>query len=140
MRADEFITEGGPPRGKMDKDHENATGTGGSVIARDVGGYDRVYHMNRLAMAMAMSDGKSTKAVKMDVASPVEKFNSYHPYTDEEHNMIQSALKTIPSEHHKMAKRGKSSEPDDTNKTSPVMGFAGYGEKKSQKAGPVKKK
>jgi hypothetical protein len=133
MRASEFITEGGPPRGKMNKEHENATGSGGSTIARDVGGYDRVYHMNRLAMAMAMSDGKSTKAVKMDAASPVEKFNSYHPYTDEEHNMIQSALKTIPSEHYKMAKRGKSKEPDDTHKTSPMMGFAGYGTKSKKK-------
>jgi hypothetical protein len=133
MRANEFITEGGPARSKMNKDHENATGTGGSVIARDQGGYDRTYHQNRLSMAMAMSDGKSSKAVKMNAASPVEKFNSYHPYTDEEHNMIQSALKTIPSEHHKMAKRGKSSEPDDTHKTSPMMGFAGYGVKSKKK-------
>jgi hypothetical protein len=133
MRANEFITEGGPKRSKMHKDHENATGTGGSVIARDVGGYDRIYHMNRLGMAMAMSNGKSTKAVKMDAASPVEKFNSYHPYTDEEHNMIQSALKTIPSEHHKMAKRGKSSEPDDTHKVSPVLGFSGFKKPKKKK-------
>jgi len=127
MRAKEFINEGGPARAKMDKDHENATGTGGSVIARDKGGYDRTYHQNRLGMAMAMSDGKSTKAVKMNAASPVEKFNSYHPYTDEEHNMIQSALKTIPSEHHKMAKRGKSSESEGVHKISPVSGFKGFG-------------
>jgi hypothetical protein len=133
MRASEFITEAGPPRGKMHKDHEGATADGGSTIARDVGGYDRTYHMNRLSMAMAMSDGKSNKAVKMDVASPIEKFNSYHPYTDEEHNMIQSALKTIPSEHHKMAKRGKSKESDDTHKTSPMLGFAGYGVKSKKK-------
>ena len=127
MRASEFITEGGPPRGKMHKDHENASATGGSMIARDVGGYDRVYHMNRLWMAMAMADGKSTKAVKMDVASPTEKFNSIHPYTDEEHNMVQSAMKTIPGEYHKMSKRGKSEEPKDTHKISPVTGFKGYG-------------
>lgn len=126
MRANEFITEGGPKRSKMKKDQENATGTGGSIIARDDGGYDRVYHQNRLGMAMAMADGKSTKAVKMDAASPVEKFNSYHPYTDEEHKMVQSALKTIPSEHHKMAKRGKSEEPKDTHKSSPILGFKGY--------------
>jgi hypothetical protein len=69
----------------------------------------------------------------MDVASPIEKFNSIHPYTDEEHNMVQSALKTIPSEHHMMGKRGKSSEPEDTHKTSPIMGFAGYGEKPKKK-------
>jgi hypothetical protein len=54
----------------MHKDHENVTPNSGSYIARDVGGYDRVYHMNRLWMAMSMADGKSTKAVKMDVASP----------------------------------------------------------------------
>jgi hypothetical protein len=133
MRATEFISEGGPKRSKMHKDHENASGTGGSTIARDVGGYDRIYHMNRLSMAMAMSDGKSTKAVKMDVASPVEKFNSYHPYTDEEHNMVQSALKTIPSESHRMAKRGKSKEPDDTHKVSPVLGFSGFKKSKKKK-------
>jgi hypothetical protein len=127
MRASEFITESGPPRGKMHKDHENASATGGSMIARDIGGYDRVYHMNRLWMAMAMADGKSTKAVKMDVASPTEKFNSIHPYTDEEHNMVQSAMKTIPGEYHKMSKRGKSEEPDDTHKISPIIGFKGYG-------------
>lgn len=126
MRASEFIVEGGPPRAKMRKDQEDATSTGGSTIARDEGGYDRTYHQNRLAMAMAMSDGKSTKAVKMNAAGPTEKYNSYHPYTDEEHNMIQSALKTIPSEHHKMAKRGKSEEPKDTHKVSPVTGFKGF--------------
>ena len=133
MRASEFISEGGPPRGKMHKDHENAGGTGGSVITRDVGGYDRIYHLNRLSMAMAMADGKSSKAVKMDPASPIEKFNSIHPYTDEEYNMVQSALKTIPSEHHTMGKRGKSIEPHDTHKVSPVTGFAGYGEKSKKK-------
>ena len=126
MRASEFITEGGPPRAKLHKDHDNASATGGSMIARDTGGYDRVYHMNRLWMAMAMADGKSTKAVDMEVASPTEKFNSIHPYTDEEHNMMQSAMKTIPGEYHKMSKRGKSKEPDDTHKISPIIGFKGY--------------
>ena len=126
MRADEFMVEGSAPGSKMNKDHENATGSGGTILARDDGGYDRTYHMNRLSMAMAMSDGKSTKAVKMNKAGPTEKYNSYHPYTDEEHNMIQSALKTIPSEHHTLAKRGKSSEPDDTHKSSPIIGFKGF--------------
>ena len=126
MRASEFITEGGPPRGKMKKDHEDAAGTGGSIISRDKGGYDRTYHLNRIMMATAMADGKSTKAVNMDPASPVEKHNSIHPYTDEEHNMVQAALKTIPSEQHKMGKRGKSEEPKDTHKVSPVTGFKGF--------------
>jgi hypothetical protein len=77
-------------------------------------------------MAMAMADGKSSKKVKMDVAGPTEKFNSIHPYTDEEHNMVHAALKTVPSEHHQMGKRGKSSEPHDTHKVSPVTGFKGF--------------
>lgn len=132
MRANEFINESGPPRGKMHKDHEAATGSGGSMISRDVGGYDRIYHMNRLWMAMAMADGKSSKKVKMDIASPVEKFNSIHPYTDEEHKMVQAAMNTVPGEYHKMAKRGKSNEPEDTHKTSPMLAFSGY-EKKSKK-------
>jgi hypothetical protein len=127
MRANEFIVEGGSSRGKLHKDHDNATGSGGSVLARDPGGYDRTYHLNRVGMAMAMADGKSTKKIKMDIASPTEKFNSIHPYTDEEHNMVQAALNTIPSEHHRMAKRGKSSEPDDTHKISPITGFTGFG-------------
>ena len=126
MRANEFITEGGPARSKMHKDHESATSSGGSILTRDPGGYDRTYHLNRVGMAMAMADGKSTKKIKMDVASPTEKFNSIHPYTDEEHNMVQAALNTIPSEQHRMAKRGKSSEPDDTHKVSPVSGFKGF--------------
>jgi hypothetical protein len=126
MRANEFITEGGAPRAKMNKDQENATGTGGSIISRDVGGYDRTYHLNRIMMATAMADGKSTKAVKMDVASPTEKHNSIHPYTDEEHRMVQAAFKTVPSEHHTIGKRGKSEEPKDTHKVSPVLGFKGF--------------
>ena len=124
MRANEFIVEGGPKRAKMHKHHADADQ--GTTITRDVGGYDRVYHMNRLWMAMAMADGKSTKAVKMNSAGPSEKFNTVHPYTDEEHNMVQSALNTIPSEHHTNNKRSKSSEPDDTHKTSPVLGFSGF--------------
>lgn len=125
MRASEFIVEGGPVRGKMHKHHTDADQ--GTMIARDVGGYDRVYHMNRLWMAMAMADGKSTKAVDMDPASSVEKFNSIHPYTDEEHNMVQAALKTIPSEHHTNNKRSKSKEPSDVHKISPITGFKGFG-------------
>jgi hypothetical protein len=131
MRAHEFLNEGGPTRGKMHKDHQSTDQ--GTTIARDVGGYDRVYHMNRLWMAMAMADGKSTKPVKMDVASSTEKFNTIHPYTDEEHNMVQSALKTIPSEHHTNNKRSKSKEPDDTHRVSPVLGFKGFGKEKKKK-------
>jgi hypothetical protein len=86
---------------------------------RDQGGYDRVYHMNRLMMAMAMADGKSTKPVDMDAASWVEKYNTTHPYTDEEHNMVHAAMATVPTDHKPISKERKSREPDDTHKVSP---------------------
>ena len=130
MRANEFINESGPPKGKPHKQHDNTSQ--GAIISRDTGGYDRVYHMNRLWMAMAMADGKSTKPVDMDVAAYTEKFNSINHYTDEEHKMVQSAMNTIPGEYHTVTKRSKSVEPHDTHKTSPILGFAGY-EKKTKK-------
>lgn len=125
MRAEEFIIEGGPPRAKMKKDHADATSQGGSMIARDAGGYDRTYHMNRLWMAAACADG-SNKKIEMNVASPTEKFNSINPYTELEHKMMKQAMKTVPGEYHTNAKPGKSSEPKDTHKTSPVQGFKGF--------------
>ena len=88
--------------------------------SRDVGGYDRVYHMNRLMMAMAMHDGKGKHTVDMPAESWVEKYNTTHPYTDEEHNMVQGAMKTVPTDKQTVQKRTKSSEPDDTYKVSPV--------------------
>jgi hypothetical protein len=48
-------------------------------------------------MAMGMADGKSKDAVEMDNASFAEKYNTVHPYTEEEYNMFISATKTIPS-------------------------------------------
>jgi hypothetical protein len=131
MRASEFISESGPARIKPHKDH--AATEQGHIIARDVGGYDRVYHMNRLWMAMAMADGKSTKAVNMPSAGPTEKYNSIHPYTDEEHNMVMSALKTVPSDHHQNTKRSKSKEPDDVHKISPMTSFKGFKKSKNKK-------
>ena len=121
MRASEFISEAGPPRSSLHKDHESVVPGPGSYIARDTGGYDRVYHMNRLWMAMAMADGKSPKAVDMDAASPTEKFNGIHPYTDEEHMMVKAAMNTIPGEYHTLAKPSKrSAEPDDIHRVSPT--------------------
>lgn len=121
MRAYEFLTEGD---GKLAKDHAQANI--GMFRARDVGGYDRVYHMNRLWMAMAMADGKSQDAVEMDAASFAEKYNTVHPYTEEEYNMFISATKTIPTDSKEIVPYSKSLEPEDTNKTSLVKPFKGY--------------
>ena len=121
MRAHEFLTEGD---GKISKHAEQATQ--GVFKARDVGGYDRVYHMNRLWMAMACADGKSQDAVDMDASSFAEKYNTVHPYTEEEYNMFVAATKTIPTDRKDVVPYSKSQEPEDTNKTSTVKAFKGY--------------
>ena len=121
MRAREFIAEG---EGRMSKDAEQASQ--GPHKLRDKGGYDRTYHLNRIMMAMASADGRSKKPVKMDTASFVEKFNTAHPYTEEEHNMLHQAMATIPTEHQEVVPFSKSQEMHDTHKTSPVSAFKGY--------------
>ena len=121
MRASEFLTEG---EGKMHDHHSQATP--GVYKSRDVGGYDRTYHLNRLMMAMAMSDGKSKDAVELDIASFAEKYNTVHPYTEEEYNMFVAATKTIPTDRKNVVPYSKSQEPEDTNKQSLVKPFKGY--------------
>ena len=106
------------PHGGMHKDHIAVQQ--GADKMRDVGGYDRVYHLNRMMMAMAMHDGKDKKPVDMADSSWVEKYNTAHPYTDEEHNMVAGAMKTIPTDHKTAQKRTKSKEPDDVHKISPT--------------------
>jgi hypothetical protein len=75
---------------------------------------------------MAMADGKSQDAVEMDNASFVEKYNTVHPYTEEEYNMFIAATKTIPSEIKDVIPYSKSEEPKDTNTKSIAVGFKGY--------------
>ena len=125
MRASEFIAEG--VRGEIPGGHDNSMP--GAHIVRDIGGYDRTNHMNRMMMAMAMHDGKDKKPIpkdKMDPASWVEKYNTAHPYTKEEDNMIQGAMKTIGSDSHHVITNHRSIEHPEIHKVSPVRGFKGY--------------
>ena len=118
MRAKEFINEAG---GSM---HPNHVAVGqGATRMRDVGGYDRTYHLNRIWMATAMADGSSKKPVDMDSSSFIEKYNLAFPYTDIEHMMILQAMATIPTDSKELAKRSKSTEPDDTNIVSPISNW-----------------
>jgi hypothetical protein len=121
MRAHEFLTEGA---GDIHPHHAHVSP--GIIRARDVGGYDRIYHMNRLMMAMSMADGKSQDAVDMDYDSFAEKYNTVHPYTEEEYNMFVAASKTVPTEKQTIVPYSKSQEPTDTNKKSTVIGFKGF--------------
>lgn len=92
----------------------------GAVIMRDVGGYDRTYHLNRIMMATAMADGANKKPVEMDSSSFTEKYNVAFPYSDLEHLMVMQAMATIPTDGKELAKRSKSVEPADTNIQSPI--------------------
>ena len=137
MRAREFINESvvkhphdreAHPERDVAKSAPNINPDHAAVMqgvykSRDVGGYDRVYHMNRLWMAMAMADGKSRKPVDMDAASWSEKYNTIHPYTEEEENMVHQAFATVPSDHEHMVSSRKSREPDHVYKVSPVRPF-----------------
>lgn len=122
MRAHEFINEASKP-GKISKDMKNASHE--FVKFRD-DGWDRGYALNRAMMAAAMHDGKTENAVDMPSASFVSKFNTAHPYTREESNMMKGAIKTIGGEHQDIINDPRSTELPDTNVVSPVAGFAGY--------------
>ena len=124
MRAQEFISE--DRKGKIPGGADNAMP--GAHRMRDNGGYDRANHLNRVMMAAACHDGKTKNAVKdMDPASWVEKYNTAHPYTKEEDNMIHGALKTIGADYHDVVSDRRSLEMPDTHRVSPVKAFKGYG-------------
>jgi hypothetical protein len=119
MRAREFIAEDKPGESDMPGGFVDAH-QGGTDIFRDVGGYDRTYHLNRIMMATAMADGRSKKPVDMPHQSWVEKYNVAFPFTDMERMMMLQAMATIPTDGKELSKRGKSEEPKDTNKLSPT--------------------
>jgi hypothetical protein len=123
MRATEFIVE--DKIGDMPEEQKGPMKS--SKLVRDAGGYDRIYYLNRLGMAMAAANGRDTKKINgVDEASWVEKYNSVHAYTPEEGNMIDAAINTIPSESQTSVTRSQSTEPDYVHKVSPVTGFKGY--------------
>lgn len=119
MKINDIIVEGRD--GKIeDLDNDHQSTSTGMIRMRDKGGYDRTYHLNRIMMATAMADGKSKNAVDMPQSSYIEKYNTAHPYTEEEHNMMHQAFNTVDTEHEEIVKHHKSSEHKDTHKVSPV--------------------
>jgi hypothetical protein len=80
-------------------------------------------------MAAGMHDGKTTKPVKMDSASWVEKHNVARPYTEAEHNMMKAAFKTVGGQNTHSISDHRSREHDDVHKISPVG-----------RTGPIKRK
>jgi hypothetical protein len=124
MRASEFITESTGPV----PDHHRAAAQGGYKF-RDKG-IDRTYNLNQIMKAAAMSDGKSTHALEMDMESFAGKNNMAYPYTELEHNMMKQAFNTVSdTDAHELIRDHKSREPEDTHKISPVSSFKGYKKK-----------
>jgi len=116
VRAHEFISEG--TKGSVPKRHNKAQP--GAYKFTD-NGTDRTYHLNQIMKAVAMADGSSTKALKMDDESFAGKHNLAYPYSDLEHNMMQQAFNTVSPTHAKHMIKGRdSSELDSVNKTSPI--------------------
>lgn len=123
MRAKDFVAESTPNTGtghttKLRPDQDNAMK--GVSRSRDDGGIDRFYHMNRLMMAMAMHDGKSPHPVDSAQDTWFEKYNTMHPMTKEEDNMIRGAMKTIPTNGKQVSKFAPSKEAEGGNVASPV--------------------
>jgi len=123
MRAREFLNEFGIP-----KMRNNVANASRSVhLARDPDTVDRIYHLNRIGMAMGMADGKSRDPVDMDESSWAEKYNTIHPYTQEEENMFYQAMATIGTKHKIPVSDRRSLESEEIHKVSPVKEFKGYG-------------
>jgi len=122
MRAREFLIE--KQVGKIGQRRQ--VGTRGLSKFRDPQGFDRIYELNRVMMAVALADG-SCAPLDLDTESWAGRYNTAHPYTDEETAMLKQALKATGSEQHDLNHGdNRSQELPSTNIQSPVKGFAGY--------------
>jgi len=122
MRAYEFLNEAR----KVAKQSKRANQpTRGLHKFRDPGGYDRTYELNRIMMATACADGSTP--ISLDAETYSGRYNTAHPYTDVEADMLKQAYKAVGSEMHDLNNGDmRSMELDSTNKTSPVIGFKGF--------------
>jgi hypothetical protein len=122
VRAAEFVAEG--KIGKIG--HRRQQATRGLSKFRDPQGFDRAYELNRVMMAVATADGTDAP-LTLDTESWAGRFNTAHPYTDEEARMLKQAFRATGSEHHDLNHGDNNSkEVESTNKKSPVIGFKGY--------------
>lgn len=121
MRATDFITE--RHAGKLRKVAHRAMP--GTWRFRD-SGIDRAYNLNRVMMAAACADGQSTRPVDMDASAWNDRYNTAHPYTEAEHNMMQQAFGTVDTEYDHAVGDHSSREHPEVNRVSPVKGFKGY--------------
>jgi len=121
MRANEFVSES--KIGKIG--NRKQMSTIGLHKFRDENCADRTYELNRIMMAVAVTDG--TFVPDIDGESWAGRYNIAVPYTQEEQNMLLMAYKAAGSEFHDLNKGDlKSKELDSTNIQSTVKPFKGY--------------
>lgn len=122
MRAYEFIIEAR----KVAKPTEiQSIASVGMSKFRDPGGYDRTYELNRIMMAVACTDGLSP--VEMDAESWAGRYNTAHPFTEVEAQMLKQAYKAVGSELFDLNNGDfQSRELENTNVKSIVKPFKGY--------------
>lgn len=123
MRAKEFIQESNKKvRRNVMKRHQQAS-TGLNTFGRS--NYDNTYDLNRVMMAVAMTDGQ--KKPDIDQETWAAKYNTAHPYTYVEQQMLELAYDAagIPFEDLN-AGDVKSREVEDTQIQSPIKPFKGY--------------
>jgi hypothetical protein len=122
MRASEFLIE--KQVGKIG--NRRQAGTRGLTKFRDIGGYDRTYELNRVMMAVACADGTGSP-LELDTESWAGRYNTAHPYTDEEAAMLKQALRATGSETQDLnSGDNRSQEVESTHTHSPVVAFKGY--------------
>jgi len=121
MRATEFVSEA--KVGKIG--NRKQMSTIGLHKFRDEDRADRVYELNRIMMAVAVTDG--TFVPDMDGESWAGRYNIAAPYTQEENDMLMMAYKAAGSKFHDLNKGDLTSkELDGTNTQSTVKPFKGY--------------
>lgn len=116
MKVTEIISES--RTGAVPEEHKKSSL--GAYKFRD-DGTDRTYNLNQVMKAAAMSDGSSTKSLKMDDESFAGKNNMAYPYTEVEHNMMKQAFNTVgDTKAHDLVRDHKSKELDSVHKVSPI--------------------
>lgn len=124
MRAHEFLVE----RKIAHPTKRQSNATVGLHKFRDPGGYDRTYELNRIMMATACSDGVTPLALDAETWSG--RYNTAHPYTAIEAEMLKQAYKAVGSEIHDLNHGDlESQEAPGTNTKSLVKPFKGYKKK-----------
>lgn len=128
MRANEFMAESSQK--KVSKRQSQSTkGLNTYGDSEHVSGDYTAY---RLGMAVAGANGKDP--LEMPAKSWVGKQKTTHPYTQQEQDMLKQAYKVVGADYTDLNHGDmKSKELDDTHKTSPMLGFAGYGVKSKKK-------